>query len=351
MSENLNIKLLKWLKWEFWPFWFFYIPLYFKYFYLSAKAKSLGFFTAANPLMIYGGFTDYSKFSVLEKIDPYYLPSTSFLKEASAEIVLQIMEKKELCFPIILKPDIGERGFGVERINNTSALEKYFTDKENIGDLILQEYIDYPIELGVMYSRKASESKGMITSVVMKKFLSIKGDGKNNLKTLFINDERAKFYLTDLLELYKNELDAIPENDLEKEVLVIGNHCRGTMFLDANYLINDTLHDVFDKISLPISGYHFGRFDLRVSTLEELYKGENIKIMELNGAASEPAHIYDPNMSLLKAYKHLFAHWQRLFEISIENHQNGTPYTSVFEVIKAINKRGEIKNKVNNKHK
>ena len=66
--------------------------------------------------------------------------------------------------------------------------------------------------------------------------------------------------------------------------------------------------------------------------------------MELNGAASEPAHIYDPNMSLLKAYRHLFAHWQRLFEISIENHHNGVPYTSAIEVWRAVRQRGEFKN-------
>ena len=119
------------------------------------------------------------------------------------------------------------------------------------------------------------------------------------------------------------------------------------MFLNGNHLINDQLLDVFDRIAKPIKGFHFGRFDLRVTSLEDLYQGKNIRVLELNGAASEPAHIYDPQMSLLKAYHHLFGHWQRLYEISIENHKNGTPYNSIWSLYKALKRRGDFKKSIN----
>ncbi|MGL4597449.1 MAG: hypothetical protein ACRCYO_07980, partial [Bacteroidia bacterium] len=58
---------------------------------------------------------------------------------------------------------------------------------------------------------------------------------------------------------------------------------------------------------------------LKVRNIEDLYAGQNIKIMELNGASSEPGHIYDSSNTLFLAYKDLAAHWKRLAEISKVN--------------------------------
>lgn len=338
----MSNKIQKWLKWEFWPFWFFYIPVYALYIWLGIKARCFGFFTAANPSMYLGGFSAYSKHGILQKISPNYLPATILLKSSDPEIVLERLKTEGIGFPIILKPDLGERGFAVEKIDHPDGLRNYF-NKGPIDELILQEYVSYPIELGVMYSRKASESQGKITSVVMKEFLKIKGDGTRRFQEIIQTDPRAKFYQEGLRELYKDRLTEVIPKGKELELVAIGNHCRGTTFLNANHLINPALHRVFDQIAVPIEGYHFGRFDLRVPSLEDLYQGQNIKIMELNGAASEPAHIYDPNMPLMSAYRDLFAHWRRLYEISIQNHQNGTPYHSAWEVIRAIRGRGQFK--------
>jgi hypothetical protein len=46
------------------------------------------------------------------------------------------------------------------------------------------------------------------------------------------------------------------------------------------------------------SGFYFGRLDVMYNTVEELEQGINFSIVELNGAASEPTHIYDPKHSL-----------------------------------------------------
>lgn len=343
----MNIAVLKWLKWEFWPFWFFYIPLYVKYLWMSIKSGSMAFFTASNPLMIYGGFTDYSKYSVIKLIDKAFIPKGTLISNPSVEEVLAQMEKHEIEYPIILKPDKGERGFGVEKVDDDGALAQYFIDKKGIDDLILQDYADMPVELGVMYSKKESEQKGIISSIVIKEFLKIKGDGKKSFLEVIETDERARFYKESLIEIYADKLKSVPKIDQEIELMAIGNHCRGTMFLDGNHLINNQLLDVFDQIAKPIKGFHFGRFDLRVPSLEDLYKGKNIRIIELNGAASEPAHIYDPEMSLFKAYQHLFGHWQRLYEISIENHKNGVPYNTAWSLYKALKRRGNFKKTIN----
>lgn len=318
----------KWLKWEFWPYWFFYIPVYFKWIYLGIKARSLIFFSAANPLMEMGGFASYSKFDVLEKVPQQYKPKTFIIEgENPVDQVKDILSKENISYPIILKPDIGERGLGVAKVKNEDEVFSYF---ENATDqIILQEYVPFSIELGVMYHRVPTKPQGEITSIVVKDFLTVVGDGKSTLKKLFASHHRTRYYYDMLCVDFKYELDTVLVLGEKKELVSIGNHCKGTTFLDGNHLINDRLLAVFDEISSQIEGFYFGRYDLRVKSLDDLYKGKNIKIMELNGANSEPAHIYDPNMSLFKAYKALFAHWSNLYEVSKANHKNGIEYMSL----------------------
>jgi len=81
----------------------------------------------------------------------------------------------------------------------------------------------------------------------------------------------------------------------------IGNHCRGTTFLNANDIIDEKLTKVFDSISNRIPGFYFGRYDLRCSSIEDLKKGKNVRIIELNGAGSEPDNIYHSCASIFSA--------------------------------------------------
>ncbi|QHT68623.1 D-alanine--D-alanine ligase [Rhodocytophaga rosea] len=325
-------------KWEFLPFWLFYFPVYFYWLWLGIRARSLVFFSAANPLMEMGGFCGYSKSNVLKHLPGKFIPQTQIL-ELTADNVSTVAHtiEENFLFPLIVKPDVGERGWKVEKIHTKEELILYLS--QNQGKLIVQEYIDYPLEFGVMYSRLPGQAKGKITSMVQKEFLSVVGDGKSTLAELFHHSKRTRYYEDTLLHLYKDELHIILPEHKKKELVSIGNHCRGTTFLNANHLITPDLLSVFDQISKQISGFYFGRYDLRVPSLEDLYAGKNIKILELNGANSEPAHIYDPQMSIVSAYKHLFSHWNNLFEISIRNHKEGIPFMSFREGLDTIRNR------------
>lgn len=288
-----------------------------------------------------GGFVDYSKWDILKKIHSDYIPTGKLFTKEDTQKVPEWLASISLSFPLIFKPDRGERGFGVEKIDNDTQMNAYL-DKVN-RDFIVQEYIDYPLEYGVMYSRIPGDKSGKIHSLVQKEFLTITGDGQSSLLELFKSNERTKFHFDLVSELFKDELDTVIPNHERKELVAIGNHCRGTTFLDATHLINDRLLKTFDKIALPIEGFYFGRFDLRVPSIEDLYSGTNIKIMELNGVNSEPAHMYDPNMPLLKAYKIMFEHWAIIYKISRINHKNGVPYASLWETYKRLTTH--VKNK------
>lgn len=83
---------------------------------------------------------------------------------------------------------------------------------------------------------------------------------------------------------------------------------------------------MIDHIATQIPEFYFGRFDIMYNTFEELERGENFLIVELNGAASEPTHIYDPKHSVWFAWKELARHITYMYEISVVNHKMGVPY-------------------------
>lgn len=320
-------RFIKIYKWEFWPFWFFYIPVYFYWAYSWIRTRSMFFFSAANPSMEMGGFIDYSKIEIFKQIPPQILPNMVFINTAhEKEDIENILAIKDLTFPLIAKPDKGERGKDVAKIDHLTELKAYLVSaKERV---ILQEFITHPLEFGIMYYRLPNEERGHITSIVQKEFLTVTGNGKSTVRELMKQSKRASLYEDHVEMSYPEVLEQVPPIGETKLLEPIGNHCRGTVFRNANHLINEQLVDVFDALSKQIDGFYFGRYDIKVTNLEDLYAGKNIILMELNGANSEPAHIYDPNMDIFTAYKHLLGHWRILYKISVQNHKRGVHYMS-----------------------
>jgi len=326
----------KYLKWEFWPFWLFYIPIYFYWFYLSLRARSFTFFTAANPCMFLGGFTMYSKYDILRRIPAKYIPKSIWIAEdTSIEQVIEKIKKHKLNYPLAVKPNRGERGFTVERINNEAELRNFLSSYP-AWEWIIQEWCYSPIELGIMYCRMPDSTQGKITSIVIKEPLQVKGDGVHTLGELITRDERCRYHLDFLKKQHALQWHQVPEAETVIQLTHIGNHSRGANFRNANELLTPQLQKVIDNIARHIDGFYFGRFDLKVPSIEELYAGRNICILELNGANSEPAHIYDPDMPLWKAYRDLLKHWQILYRISVANHKRGVQYAPFSLLLKAI---------------
>lgn len=333
--NKLKFWIIKHTRFEFWPYWFAYIPVYFYYIYLGIRLRHLGFFTAANPGIYLGGFVGESKKNILQKINEAYLPATIYCKhEYNLHKITQLMHDKGIAFPVIAKPDVGERGSNVEKINNVAELQHYVDAITE--DFIIQAFIDYDIEMGIMYYHYPDGSQSGITSIVLKEYLSITGNGKLSVEELIKNHLRAQGRLDYLLAKFKPVLQQVLALNEKLLLEPIGNHIRGTKFIDGNHLINAQLVKVFDKIAQPIDGFYIGRFDLKVSSIEDLYAGKNIKIMELNGVSSEPAHIYDPGTFILKAYKALFNHYYLIYTIAKQNHQRGHDYVPFWLIWKQI---------------
>jgi hypothetical protein len=274
--------------------------------------------------MKYGGVMGESKMKVLESIPQTFVPVTVKLcRGISAKQVMQKIMGHRLDFPFIVKPDQGERGRCVELIEKFEDLEHYLQRLDE--DFLVQEYIRHPLDFGVLYYRHPDSETGRISSVSRKEFLVVTGDGEQSLGDILKVHPRAMGRLDYIKEKYGNRWDQVLPAGASCLVEPIGNHNRGTAFLSANELINSELIRVFDGIAKSIPGYFYGRFDLRVTSLEDLYAGRNIKILELNGVSSEPAHIYNPGNTLFSAYRDVIRHMKIIYNIAQANYKRGYP--------------------------
>ena len=328
--------LIKLLNWEYWSTGIVYLPVVPMWLYYSLRARTLTFFSAVNPAMRTSGLVLTSKYKILQAMPDYAIPTTIFVRQESKDLqwILAQMLKQEIQFPIIAKPDVGERGMKVEKLDSEEQLLEYINDSK--FDFLIQEFITLPREAGILYYRYPDSKKGSITSICLKETLKVEGDGTHSVRELMELSQRAKLQISRFEETKPELLALIPSKGEIIELEPIGNHCRGTMFLDGNHLIDQELTQIFDQISLQTTGLHYGRFDLKYSTLEELKAGKNFKIMELNGINSEPAHIYQPGYSIFRAYKDLFRHWGIIYAISEIQRARGIELMTVWETIKSI---------------
>ncbi|HEX8548806.1 MAG TPA: hypothetical protein VF691_17710 [Cytophagaceae bacterium] len=334
-NDHLINFYIKWRHWEYWPMEIVYLPIFFYYLWLSFISRSFFYFSAANPSIETGGMAGESKWDILKNISGDLIPATVFIKRGSSlSQITSMLRERKIGFPCIAKPDIGERGRQVEKINDQTDLQCYAEAARE--DFIIQEYITFPFELGIFYYRMPSAQNGKVTSIVIKEFLSVVGDGQSTMFQLLRQNPRARLQMNRFLKEKRLWLSLVPNKNEYVQLEPIGNHCRGTKFIDGNDLKGEDLDLVFDAISKTIPGFYYGRYDIKCTSLEELRLGKGIKIMELNGVGAEPSHIYHPGFPLWKAYKTLFHHWKMMYKISQENHRLGYGYMSLGEGLKKI---------------
>jgi hypothetical protein len=308
--------------WEYWPMECVYLPLLPLWLWLSLRARSLLFFSAANPGIQYSGFIHERKSDIYPLLPPGLYPKTVLCPAGStASAVASMLAEHCLAFPLIAKPDIGERGVQVKLLKSAQDLEAYRLASR--VDFLLQHYVDYENEAGIFYYRIPGSAHGHVSGIVGKEFLRVTGDGRSTTLSLLTQNNRAILQLPALAKAYGDELIAIPPAGECLTLVPYGNHSRGAKFIDLADRITPALTAAIDEVCQRIPGFDFGRLDIRFKSWEDLEAGSNFSIIELNGTGSEPTHIYDPSHSLLFAWKEIYRHWKVLFHISLQNVRNG----------------------------
>ena len=327
-QQWLIIKQTRVFNWEYWPMWLVYLPAVFYFIYLCIRARSFFFFSAANPSIENGGMFFESKKAIFDLIPPEFYPPTICVSGNDDIINIQArMRAAELKFPVIAKPDRGERGWCVEIISDTRSLMNY--QAKYPADFLLQTYIDQPIELSIFYCRHPHASRGRVTSVTGKNYLHIIGNGRSSIYDLITKHPRALLQLNTLVQTGLR-MDAVPAVG-EKVILVpFGNHVRGAMFTNECGIIDEALNTVINDVCSRIKGFNYGRLDIKCASIGALKEGY-FSILELNGSGAEPAHIYQPGFSFFKAQAVICQHYKMMYEAAIANHKNGTPYMNFRE--------------------
>jgi hypothetical protein len=331
---------IKLFNWEYWSFNTVYLPIVIYWFWLSVKARSFFFFSAANPSIKNGGFLMESKKEIYDLLPPEYCPQTLFFTPQSApQYLLGQVHLSGLEYPLIAKPDIGMQGIGVKKISSNEELIQYL--QHTRVNFLVQEWIPYEKEIGLFYCRMPGSEKGVITGIVEKEFLSITGDGTSTFSELLMQQSRYILQLPALQKLYAKEWNEVLEKGAIKLLVPYGNHARGAKFIDKTNWADEDLTNIANRICTQIPGFYFGRLDLRYDNLEDLRKGEKFSIIELNGSGSEPTHMYDPAHSIWFAWKEIIRHWIWLQKISAANHKLGAPYLSYAEGMKMFKESKE----------
>ena len=277
----------------------------------AARHRSMTYFSAVNPVIELGGMLDEHKSDIYNLLPGSHIPKTVISRKGQNYI--SALALNDLHFPLILKPNVGFKGHLVVKVNNEEEMHYYFEQSDG-REILIQEYIDLPREYSIMYFRYPISRRSGISSVIEKKYPYTTGDGVKSLNRL-VEDYNNPFLDKEwVFKSFKKELNRIPAKG-EKIILdSIGNYSRGAKFYSLNEVIDEELINATDQFFSHIKGLNFFRMDIKSDSLEA-YKSGSFKILEINGAKSEPLHIYDPKYSFAKISKDIHRHWSILNSI------------------------------------
>lgn len=323
-------------RWEFWPPWMFYPPVVAYIASLAVRHRGLTVFTAANSAIPDGGFVGESKFGILTNLTaaPDRVAETALVRgslgvEDRVLAARSFMESRGLAFPVVVKPDVGQRGEGVEVVHTDDQLFASLAGRK--GDTVVQAYAPGH-EFGVFWVRRPGDARGWIASITEKRFPTVTGDGRSMLGELIDADDRAVLMRSAYRAALGDRVASVPADGETVKLVEIGSHCRGAVFLDGSWVWTEALERAFGRLADGFDEFCFGRYDVRVESIEAFQRGQGFTIVELNGVTAEATHIYDPRTRLVDAYRTVFGQWRTAFEIGAANRARGVRPTPAIEL-------------------
>ena len=252
---------------------------------LMVRHRSLTLFTAANPGIACGGAVGESKSESLRHLASVPGAIADFLvvdpcagAAANREAVAAWRMRRRIAFPLIAKPDVGERGWAVVRVHSNEELVAYLAAVRK--PVMLQRYLR-GIEYGIFYTRGPEDSAGRVISLAEVRYPRAASPGA---PPSYRSAERA----------YRDRAD----------------------------LASAMLHARIEALARAHPGFHFGRFDVIAPSADALRRGR-FSVIELNGVLAEAVHMYDPRFGLRDRYRNLKSIWRRAFEIGAANRLRG----------------------------
>ena len=311
----------------------FYLPVLLHCLRLAWRHRGFTLPSVANPNIECGGFRGESKMSYLDQIPPesrgWVAPSLRFAPhsgESPRQALCRLhrrLRRAGLCFPLVAKPDIGSQGYGVRLVATPGDLTAYLERFPSGAAVILQRYIDWQGEAGILYVRRPDEPRGRIFSLGFRCFPHVIGDGRSTLGELIDTDPRTRRMARRHRKAVRPQLAKVPGAGEMVRLSLLGSVRAGAFYYDGQDYVTPALTARIDAISRRMPAFHFGRFDVRFESVEALRRGEGFQILEVNGASAEALHIWDPDQSLTETYRVLFDQFRLLYEIGACNRDRG----------------------------
>jgi hypothetical protein len=322
---------------EFWPPWLFYLPVGVWYALLALRYRSLTLPTIANPTIHTGGLAAESKGDILAMVQgPASHSIPRWVRFLPGEDALAAMHRGGLHFPIVAKPDIGQRGAGVRLIRRKAELTEYLAAYEAKVPIILQELADLPGEAGIFWIRHPEAPSGFIYSLTLKEFPQLTGDGRSTIAELIRANPRTALQARLFRRRLGGALANIPALGERVPLVFCGNHCQGAIFRDGSAHITEELTDWMNQFAGSIPEFWFGRLDVRFPDLDSLRRGVGLRVIEINGASAEATNIWDPDFGLLAAWRTLAGQFSHLFRIAESNRRRGFQPMRLRDLIREI---------------
>ena len=308
--------------WEALPFRLLYAPLTPLWAWYMLRSGSVWFFTPSNPKITFGGLEGEPKKEMYDLLPTHLYPKTLYvLPNENFDDILKRIEQAGFNFPFVVKPQVGWQGVLFRKIDKADELKHYHSNM--VMEYMVQELVEYPMEVSVFYIRHPQNNKGIITGFLHKVPLQVTGDGKLSLEELVLLHPKGKKRVGELHSKHKEKWHTIIPQGEKCMLSYAANHNRGAHFIDLKGHIDDTLIKMFDQLSNNNNGFFYGRYDIMCSSVEELKAGKNFTILEYNGCGAEPNHFYDTGYTLAGAYREILKHWKALYTISKYNSKNG----------------------------
>lgn len=286
------------------------------------RSRAVWFFTPSNPKITFGGLDGEPKKEMYALLPNHLYPTTfNVIPGQPFEVVTESLAKSGIRYPLIVKPEVACQGILFRKIDTPAELENYHNQLP--VEYMVQELVDFPMEVSVFYIRQPDEKSGTVTGFLHKIPLQVTGNGTATLQQLIFSHPKARKRLDELFNKHRGQLNRVIPAGEKFMLSYAANHNRGAHFIDLKEHIDARLIAIFDEISIRINDFYYGRYDIMCTNVEDLKNGKNFTILEYNGCGAEPNHFYDTGYSLLGAYREILKHWKALYRICRYNSRQG----------------------------
>jgi hypothetical protein len=114
------------------------------------------------------------------------------------------------------------------------------------------------------------------------------------------------------------------------------------------HLDTPELNNAVDRICASQPGFNFGRLDVKAHSQEAFQAGEFV-VIEVNGIASLPTHMFDPKNSLARAYRIFLEHGKWLVKIAAEHRHQPMELSNYGEIWQRAKTNYQVLNAIHNR--